>query len=81
MEIQLERFGKIFSAAAPTVNDTVQAQKSQRKSPSLAVTSSSAGAAEKVSAEVEKSLNRDDDIGMMFAGYGYAPPPMPKFEG
>ena len=81
MEIQLERFSKVFSAAAPTADDTVQAQKSQRKPPSLAVTNSSAGAAEKVSAEVEKSLNRDDDIGMMFAAYGYAPPPMPKFVG
>ena len=81
MEIQLERFSKVFSAAAPTADDTVQAQKSQRKSPLLAVSSSSAGAAERVGAEVEKCLNRDDDIGMMFAGYGYAPPPMPKFVG
>ena len=81
MNISLNRTGGPRPVELAPPAEAATAKGAVRRPVSLTVTTAPKGAdaADAVDAAVEADLTRGDDIGGLFADYGYPPPPAPDF--
>ena len=84
MTIGFDRIGggrpvEMTPAGAVAPSDGAPQGAAPSRPENLKVTEAPAGLAETASAAVEADLTRTDDIGQIFAKYGYPAPKMPEF--